>query len=134
MSGFHQAVEEMARGYLEGPYELGAPEISLNDQTLSAGSPAAPGTWQLLGRKLGIQPFTAASLRQQAEAITEVIDCAVGMGDSIGDEAAILFAAAFYQAISFGRSVKSAFVLGKSALLLEGIVSGAPSASAREKA
>jgi hypothetical protein len=78
MSGFHQAVEEMARGYLEGQYELGAPEISLNDQTLSAGSPAAPSTWQFLGRKLGIQPFTAASLRQQAEAITDSVIASAG--------------------------------------------------------
>ncbi|GEM_PF-6400098 len=57
----------------------------------------------------------------QAEAITEVIDCAVGMSKSIGDRAAIVFAAAFYQAIGFGRSVRFAFDAGKTALLLEGI-------------
>ena len=60
----------------------------------------------------------------QAEAITEVIDCAVGMNQAIGDDAAITFAAAFYQAIGFGRSVKVAFESGKTALLLEGIPEG----------
>ena len=57
----------------------------------------------------------------QAEAIVEVIDCAIGMNSSIGDEAAITFAAHFYQAIGFGRSVKEAFEAGKAALMLEGI-------------
>jgi len=79
MTGFHQAVEEMARGYLEGSYDLGAPEITLNDQTLSPGAPPTSSTWQLLGKKLGEQPFTAASLRQQAEAITgSIINAARG--------------------------------------------------------
>ena len=57
----------------------------------------------------------------QAKAITEVIDCAVGMNQAIGDVAAITFAAAFYQAIGFGRSIKVAFESGKAALLLDGI-------------
>ena len=57
----------------------------------------------------------------QAEAITEVIDCAVGMNQAIGDDAAITFAAAFYQAIGFGRSIRVAFEAGKAALLLDGI-------------
>ncbi|MFJ1470122.1 hypothetical protein [Massilia orientalis] len=70
MAGFHQAVEEMAHGYLEGPYQLGAPEITLNDQTLSSGAPPVPSAWQLLAMKLGGQPFTAADLRRQVEAIT----------------------------------------------------------------
>lgn len=57
----------------------------------------------------------------QALAITEVIDCAIGMNDAIGDQAAITFAASFYRAIGFGRSVKEAFEQGRTALLLEGI-------------
>ena len=38
-----------------------------------------------------------------------------------GDEAAIIFAAAFYQALGFGRDIETAYKLGKSALKLEGI-------------
>ena len=44
----------------------------------------------------------------QAEAITQLIDCAIGMNEAIGDQAAITFAAAFYRAVGFGRSVKTA--------------------------
>src|SRR5262249_33808917 len=51
----------------------------------------------------------------------ETIDCTVGMNRPIGDEAAIIFAASFYRAVGFGRSVQEAFELGRAALLLEGI-------------
>jgi hypothetical protein len=43
------------------------------------------------------------------------------MNRAIGDEAAIVFAAAFYQGIGFGRSAKEAFESGKTALMLEGM-------------
>ena len=65
--------------------------------------------------------LNACYSRPQAEAIVEVIDCAVGMNKAIGDHAAIVFAASFYRALGFGRSVKEAFDQGCTALLLEGI-------------
>jgi hypothetical protein len=57
----------------------------------------------------------------QAEAIIQVVDCAIGMVAEIGDEAAITFISSFYRAIGFGRSVQDAFEQGKIALMLEGI-------------
>lgn len=57
----------------------------------------------------------------QAAAVTQYIDVAIGMSDSIGDEAARVFAAQFYSAIGFGRSVGEAFQQAKVALLLENI-------------
>src|SRR5262249_40289409 len=65
--------------------------------------------------------LNACFSRPQAEAITGEVDCAIGMSRAIGDDAAITFAASFYRAIGFGRSVKDAFDQGKTALLLEGI-------------
>jgi hypothetical protein len=65
--------------------------------------------------------LNACSTRPQAEAIAQTIDCTIGMNQPIGDEAAIVFAASFYRAIGFGRSVQEAFDLAKVALLLEGI-------------
>lgn len=58
----------------------------------------------------------------QARAITRVIECAIGMRTPISDNAAIVFAAAFYQALGFGRSVREAFEQGKVALQIEGIL------------
>jgi len=57
----------------------------------------------------------------QAEAIRQEIECVIGMNNKISDEAAITFAASFYRALGFGRSIKEAFEQGQTALLLEGI-------------
>ena len=43
------------------------------------------------------------------------------MKTSISDDAARIFAAQFYSAIGFGRTVANAFEQAKSALMLEGI-------------
>jgi hypothetical protein len=49
----------------------------------------------------------------QAQAIAQQIEAVVGMQQAIGDEAAIHFASAFYQALGYGRSVQDAFDLGR---------------------
>jgi len=48
----------------------------------------------------------------QAKAVAEHIDCVIGMSKAIGDRSAISFATAFYQALGYGRDVKTAFDLG----------------------
>ena len=65
--------------------------------------------------------LNACHSQAQAEAIVEVIDCAIGMKRAIGDKAAIAFAASFYRAVGFGRSVHEACEQGQTALMLEGI-------------
>jgi hypothetical protein len=52
-----------------------------------------------------------------AEALAEVIPCTIGISAVISDVAAITFAAAFYQALGFGRNIQEAFELGKNALM-----------------
>lgn len=49
---------------------------------------------------------------EQAEAIAQEVDCVVGMTSQIGDEAAIRFAAGFYRALGYGRSIHTAYELG----------------------
>lgn len=78
MTSFHQAVEEMARDYLGGAYELGAPEITFNNLTLPAGQAAEPTGWQLLAKKIVGPAFTAAGLRAEAEVITAAVIAAAG--------------------------------------------------------
>ncbi len=48
----------------------------------------------------------------QAQAIAQHIESVVGMSKAITDQAAISFATAFYQALGYGRDVKTAFNLG----------------------
>jgi hypothetical protein len=71
MAHFHDAVEAMARDYLEGPHDLGAPEISFHNLTLSAGVPAKPSAWQLFAKRLDSPTFTAKGLREQSEGIAD---------------------------------------------------------------
>ena len=46
----------------------------------------------------------------EAEAIVTVVDCAVGMSRDIGDQAGIVFASEFYQALGYGKSVRDALI------------------------
>ena len=57
----------------------------------------------------------------QAEAIAQHIDCVVGMSRAISDPAAMGFATAFYQALGYGRDVKTAFDLGCAQIDLESL-------------
>ena len=56
-----------------------------------------------------------------ARALVRHIDCAIGASQEVSDEAAIEFAAGFYRALGYGRTVKDAFRLGCNAGALQGI-------------
>ncbi len=57
----------------------------------------------------------------QAKVIARTIDSAIGMSFDIGDDAAMDFAAAFYRALGFGKSVQRAFDEARLELMLKGI-------------
>lgn len=82
---------------------------------------AIQSLFTILKDNIRIVFFNACYTEKQARAINEVIDCVIGMNTYISDQAATVFAASFYNALGFGRSVKEAFELGKTALMMEGI-------------
>lgn len=49
---------------------------------------------------------------ERARAILQRVDCVVGMSQTIPDRDAISFSEAFYEAISYGKGVRTAFDLG----------------------
>ncbi|HEX7316645.1 MAG TPA: CHAT domain-containing protein [Pyrinomonadaceae bacterium] len=57
----------------------------------------------------------------QARAIARHIDAVIGIGGFIERPAAISFAAAFYQALGYDRSIKEAFELGRLQIRLENL-------------
>ncbi len=61
--------------------------------------------------------LSACHSERIAEALAQVIPYAIGMRETISDDAAIVFAAAFYQALGYGRTIREAFDLGKNALM-----------------
>jgi hypothetical protein len=65
--------------------------------------------------------LNACFSHSQAEAISKDIDCTIGMRREISDKAAITFAASFYSALGFGKSIQEAFDQGIVSLKLGGI-------------
>ncbi len=65
--------------------------------------------------------FNTCFSASQAKDIGRHIDAAIGMSDTIGDDAAIVFAASLYSALGFGHSLQKSFDQALAALLLEGI-------------
>ena len=89
-----------------------------NGRSVPVGSDALKALFMTLKDNIRVVLLDACYSRMQAEAITEIIDCTIGMNESLTDGASITFSAAFYQAIGFGRSIQEAFEQGKTALLL----------------
>lgn len=72
---------------------------------------ALSGLFRVLKDNIRCVVLNACYSERQAQAIAQHIECVVGMSKAIGDSAAINFAASFYQALAFGRNVKTAFDL-----------------------
>ncbi|GLQ53931.1 hypothetical protein GCM10010862_11900 [Devosia nitrariae] len=101
-----------------------ADEIILTNEAGNAqpvGKAAMAALFKALKDDISVVVLNACFSRSQADAITEYVDCAIGMSQAIGDGAAITFAGSFYSALGFGRTVGEAFEQGVLALMLEGI-------------
>ncbi|EAC0924584.1 CHAT domain-containing protein [Salmonella enterica subsp. enterica] len=65
--------------------------------------------------------FNTCHSKNQANKVVDHIECAIGMSDSITDDAARAFSAQFYSSLTFGLSIEKSFNQAKAALMLEGI-------------
>jgi hypothetical protein len=92
-----------------------------NGQTKLVSKEAIVETMAAASSDIRLVFFNTCYSRNQAEAVVNHVQAAIGMKTSIGDEAARIFAAQFYSAIGFGLSVKRAFEQAKAALMLESI-------------
>jgi CHAT domain len=80
---------------------------------------ALTALFQVLKDDIRIVVLNACYSKLQAGAMKQVVDYTIGMSTTISDKAAILFSAAFYSALGFGRTVKEAFELARIALLMD---------------
>ncbi|RCV89830.1 CHAT domain-containing protein [Billgrantia montanilacus] len=74
--------------------------------------------FRVLKDEIRVVVLNACYSEVQAQAIVQEIDFVVGMSDAVADDAARVFAAAFYRGLAFGRSVQTAFDLGINELRL----------------
>jgi hypothetical protein len=95
--------------------------VGSNGQAKAVPAKALAGLFRVLKDNVRVVVLNACYSATQAKAIVKEIDCAVGMSDPIDDDHAIAFAAEFYQALAFGRSVQEAFDLGVVRLVGEGV-------------
>ena len=90
--------------------------LMLKDNT-GRGYALLPGTlddlFSLLRENIRCVVLNACYSKRQAEAIACHVDCVVGMSRSIHDLAAMRFSSAFYQALGYGKDIKTAFKLGR---------------------
>lgn len=77
-------------------------------------------TFRILKDNIRVVVLNACHSATQAEAISTVIDCAIGINSAVCDDIAIAFAATFYGALGFQKSVQDAYDQGKASWLLEG--------------
>lgn len=98
--------------HFSGHGVAGAIEVMWADGSIHLVPPdALANIFRALKDNVRVVLLNACESAPQAEAIVSQIDCAVGMSDKIADAAAIAFAAAFYEALGYGRSVQTAFDL-----------------------
>ncbi|MDM8532062.1 CHAT domain-containing protein [Anaerolineales bacterium HSG25] len=65
--------------------------------------------------------LNACLSKEQADGISQEIDCVVGMSEKIKDVSAIQFSSSFYQGLGFGKSIEKAFKLGSVQIDLQGL-------------
>lgn len=73
------------------------------------------------GSAIRLAVLSACSSHAEAQAIAEVVGCAIGTSSKISDDAAITFSSRFYQAVANGESVQRAFDVASMALLVHRI-------------
>ena len=99
-------------------------EIILQDslgKSQSVSVQALSGLFSILKDNIRCVILNSCYSEGQAQAIANHIDCVVGMSNTITDSSAISFAASFYQALGYGRSVRTAFDLGCAQIDLAGL-------------
>jgi hypothetical protein len=98
---------------LEFENDLGHP-LTIREHALA-------GLFKLCSNHVRCVVLNACFSRFQAEAISEHIECVVGMDAAIGDKAAIKFSQGFYDGLVHGRDFEDAFEWGRNAIDLRGI-------------
>lgn len=76
---------------------------------------------RILKDNIRVMVLNACYSKGQSASITEVIDYTIVMNKPVGDVAAVAFAASFYRALAYGRSIQDSFHLSVNELTLLGI-------------
>lgn len=92
-----------------------------NGNTKLVSKDALAGLFSTVKDNLRVVVLNACYSALQAKGISQAVDFTIGMKKAIGDHSAIVFSAAFYQGLAYGRSVQESFELAVNSLKMEGI-------------
>jgi hypothetical protein len=76
---------------------------------------------RILNDQIRVVVLNSCYSKQQFASITDVIDYTVVMDEEIHDKSSIVFSAAFYRALAYGRTIKESFDLGVNEIGLLGV-------------
>ena len=107
------------RAYRQGLYFQGE-----DGQPLLVSNSALEETFSAAGSSVKLIVLAACYSDTQAEALRAHVDCVVGMGGSISDEAVRSFAIGFYGGLGESEPVAAAYRQGRAAINLEGLTDG----------
>lgn len=82
---------------------------------------AIAATLATLADNIQLVVFNSCFSEAQAQAVTQHVDFAIGMNDTIRDDAARVFAGQLYSSIGFGLSIQTSFDQARAKLMLTGI-------------
>ena len=77
--------------------------------------------FRIAGDSVRTVVFNACYSNDQADAVAEHVECVVGTTRAILDPSALAFAGGFYRALGYGRSIETAFELGRNEIDLAGL-------------
>ena len=106
-------------GHGEG--EAGIAFENKTGHTQLVGSKALAGLFKLFADTVECVLLNACYSETQAQGIAQHIDTVIGMDKAVGDDAALEFAVAFYDALGAGESIEFAYEMGCNAIQMAGI-------------
>jgi len=95
-----------------------------DDKSQSLPPDALADMFAAFGDNIRCVVLNACYTEAQANALAQTVDFVVGMSDAFPDKAAADFAAGFYTGLGFGRTVRTAFEMGRNRIDLAGIAGG----------
>lgn len=108
-----------------GRPDRGAPEglvfQAADGRAQSVPAEAIAAAFAAAGGSVKLVVLSACYTDVQAEALLAHVDCVIGMGGSIGDDAARSFAIGFYGGLGVREPVMTAYDQGRAAISLEGL-------------
>lgn len=77
---------------------------------------AMDSLFESFGNDVSLVVLNACFSQAQAKSLCQRVGLAIGMVEAIGDEDAVAFSGALYEALGYGRSVRDSFALGVTAI------------------